>query len=217
MLAKELSETVEFFTPQKGFDVAAYLAENDIQSIHHVARYQWACMALAQRKPRVVVDIACGAGYGSYMLAKALPDATIVGADYDARAVEYARSQYKLPNLSYMTGDLITGTLNGAPLRGIDALISFDTIEHLPHRDLALVRMADALFDDGRLLLSTPSAHVTSVLDPNWEHHEIEYSDADLFSVLSRFFSRILRETWGSPQTISGLNSTPRRLVTRIS
>jgi hypothetical protein len=88
---------------------------------------------------------------------------------------------------------LVTGTLDGEPMRNLEALVSFDTIEHIAHRELALVRMADALKDDGWLLLSTPSAHVQSILEPTWEHHKIEYSDSDLFAVLSRFFGRIIQ------------------------
>ena len=37
-----------------------------------------------------VIDVACGAGYGSYMLAKELPQLYVIGVDYDASAVSQA-------------------------------------------------------------------------------------------------------------------------------
>lgn len=191
MLTKDTSEAVEYYTPNLGFDVSAYIKANDMQGTHHVGRYQWAVLALAEKKPRVVVDIACGAGYGSLMIARGLPDARVIGVDYDARAAEYAKNIYRSPNLFYTQGDITTWKSNGQPMERCDTIVSFDTIEHLPHREIALMRMADALTDDGWLLFSTPCGHQDTQLLPPWEHHKIEYSHVDLFALLSRFFRRV--------------------------
>jgi 2-polyprenyl-3-methyl-5-hydroxy-6-metoxy-1,4-benzoquinol methylase len=192
VVEKNPTETVEFFTPTKGLDVAAYLADGDLQGIHHVGRYQWATLALAQKRPARVLDIACGAGYGSFMLAQALPGAEVIGADYDERALEFARANYRLPNLSFHRGDLVTGILDDESFGRFDAIVSFDTIEHISHRELAFVHLAGALSDDGWMLFSTPARKDGTLLNPDWEHHKIEYSDYNLFKVLAHYFERII-------------------------
>jgi 2-polyprenyl-3-methyl-5-hydroxy-6-metoxy-1,4-benzoquinol methylase len=190
---KHTDETVEYFTPTLGFDVGPYLDIEQKQGIHHVGRYQWACLALAERNPKSVLDIACGAGYGSFMLASALPNASVLGIDYDERAIGYAGTNHTAVNLRYAHGSVVTWIANDALIPAVEAIVSFDTIEHLLHREIALMRMADNLADDGWLLLSTPCGHDETRLNPGWEHHKIEYAHADLYGLLSRFFGRVVQ------------------------
>jgi SAM-dependent methyltransferase len=188
---KDTTETIEFFTPKLGLDIEPYIEAGQKQGIHHLARYHWARLALQPARPRTILDIACGAGYGSYILALAFPDAEIIGADYDARAVNFAKNHYTAPNLSYVQGDIVRW-LNGASALGeYDAITSFDTLEHLLHREIALQNIADHLSRFGVLLLSTPCGHSTSRLNPGWEHHKLEYSYRDLYAFLKRFFANV--------------------------
>jgi cyclopropane fatty-acyl-phospholipid synthase-like methyltransferase len=190
---KDTAETIEFFTPKLGLTVTPYIAANSKQGIHHVGRYQWAANVLKAYNPATVLDIACGAGYGSAMLSTALPDAIVTGGDYDERAVEYARNHYAAPNLAFKQADLVRWTSGENELLGrFDAIVSFDTIEHLLHREIALIKIADNLSDNGALLISTPCAHRSTRLNPGWEHHKIEYSFADLYKFLSRFFTTVI-------------------------
>ena len=101
------------------------------------------------------------------MLAQALPGCTIVGGDYDKRALKYAGKHYQADNLQYQQADIVTwkrkdGTL---PLGKYDVVISFDTIEHLLFRDIAFISLTENMNDDGMLLLSTP-VRTECVFDP---------------------------------------------------
>ena len=193
---KDLDETIEFFAPELGLDVEPYIEKEDIQGIHHLGRYHWAKQVLSSLSPSSVLDIACGMGYGSYILAKDLDRTSVVGADYDPRGVDIARSTYREENLSYVQGNIVTWERSDgsstAPLGVFDAIVSFDTIEHLLHREIALIRMAENLASDGVLLLSTPCGCQMTQLNPGWEHHKIEYSHLDLRNLLSRFFGKVL-------------------------
>jgi len=193
MAVKDIDDSTEFFKPKFGADLFQYLASGEMQGVHHIARYHWAVEALSQRTTGSIIDIACGSGYGSHMIAKRYPTADVLGVDYDPRAIEHARRNYKAANLRYVVGDVTTWTSEDGPLPTSDTIVSFDTIEHLLHRDIALMRMADNLIDDGWLLLATPCGHGQSRLNPAWEHHKCEYSHHDLFALLSRFFSSILQ------------------------
>ena len=193
MLVKDTSETTEFTTPDRGLDVSAYIPDAKRRDIHHVARYQWAALALRGLAPKRVIDIACGAGYGSMMIADAFPDSEVIGVDYDARAIEHAQASYGADNLTYRTGDITSWTSGEKPLGSFDAIVSFDTLEHLLHREIALIRIAEALTDAGWLLFSTPCGRGQNQLNPGWEHHKIEYSHSDLFSLLCRFFGEVVQ------------------------
>lgn len=188
---KNQKETIEYWVPKGGLDVRVYVEHEHKQGIHHLGRYTWAIPVVENRKR--IIDIACGAGYGSKLLADAHPDSEILGVDYDERAIEYARKNYRAPNLRYESGNLVKWeTRKGEPLGEFDCVLSFDTIEHLLHREIALINFAENLKEDGILLLSTPCGKPTNLLNPGWEHHKIEYSFFSLHNLLRRFFGTVL-------------------------
>ena len=193
MVNKNLDETVEFYCPDQGFSVESYIAANDMQGIHDVARYQWASLVVADLKPRRLVDIACGAGYGSHMLAVAAPECEVVGVDYDPRAVEIAAARFSRSNLSYRQGSMVTWRGEGQSLGRCDLIVTFDTIEHLLHREIAMQSICENLRDGGAMILSTPCSFRETRLNPAWEHHKIEFGHADLFKFLSRYFARVVQ------------------------
>ena len=97
----------------------------------------------------------------------------ITGVDYDAGAIEEARTRYALPNLVYRTGDATRWAETIGP-EAFDAIVSFDMIEHVVHREIMMENVVRHLAPDGTLLLSTPCGHLETVLKPVWVHHRIE-------------------------------------------
>lgn len=186
---------LEFFEPRLGLDLAPYIAAEDQQGIHHLGRYHWALQVLEDHEPGRVLDVACGSGYGSFLIAERLSDSQVLGADYDQRAVDYAMSRYARPNLSYGQGNVVTWQLTRSevaePLGTFDAIVSFDTLEHLLHREIALMRIVENLSADGVFLFSTPCTF-SNKLFPDWSHHKIEYGFDDLRNLLGRFFGKVL-------------------------
>ncbi len=84
----------------------------------HIERYEYAASVLGGKK---VLDCACGMGYGTHILSVTC-DAT--GFDIDPEAIALAK-------LKYPTGDYRIGDITLEPLDGFDALVSFETLEHL--------------------------------------------------------------------------------------
>jgi 2-polyprenyl-3-methyl-5-hydroxy-6-metoxy-1,4-benzoquinol methylase len=185
----------EHFSPNLGLELDPYLEREDKQGIHHLSRYHWARLVLQAYRPKSVLDIACGVGYGSYILATGMPQTSVTGVDYDHRAINHANQQYINPNLSYRLGNLVTWKFGpefeSEPMGIYDAVVSFDTIEHLDHREIALIRLTENLSDNGMLLLSTPCGHEETLLYPDQPHHTIEYSYHDLTKLLRRFFQTV--------------------------
>lgn len=89
----------------------------------HVARYEWAAKRINQGR---AIDLACGIGYGTQILAKAGIKAT--GIDIDAEAIAYAEKHYQHKRAAFQQGDAERLT---ADLGKFDAAISFETIEHI--------------------------------------------------------------------------------------
>lgn len=64
---------------------------------------------LGARGGMSILDVGCGSGFSSRLLAKALPDAQVIGFDSDARSLEIARRLQNLEgpqaNLRFEQGD----------------------------------------------------------------------------------------------------------------
>jgi SAM-dependent methyltransferase len=183
----------EHFVPTLGLELAPYLAKGDRTAVHHLLHYDWAVKVVGDLATKnLILDVACGAGYGSYLLARAFPTAQVLGVDYDRTAIQYANKHYSLPNLQFKIGDtLLWQKTIGAT--SFDCIVSFETLEHCKHREIMLENLVAHLNPQGCLLLSTPCGWDENVLHPRWPHHAIEYSSASLYDFLSRYFAQIRR------------------------
>ena len=72
-----------------------------------------------------VLDIACGGGYGSYLMSKNPDVKKITAVDKSEQAIANANAHFKRENIDYVLGS--PETINGA----FDVLVSLETVEHL--------------------------------------------------------------------------------------
>jgi 2-polyprenyl-3-methyl-5-hydroxy-6-metoxy-1,4-benzoquinol methylase len=93
----------------------------------HQAVYEWIAARVAGER---VIDMACGEGYGSNVLAASA--ASVVGVDANPEAYEHARLRYRRPNLRFER-DLVESFAEPA-----DAVVFLQTIEHLQDPDAVL-------------------------------------------------------------------------------
>lgn len=117
----------------------------------HLCRYN---MVVDLVKGKVVLDAACGSGYGSNELAK---NATkVVGMDISEEAVAYAKEKYHRDNLEYIVGSVETLPFEN---QSIDVVVSFETIEHVNEdiQNAFLKEIKRVLKPDGYLIMSTPN------------------------------------------------------------
>lgn len=66
-----------------------------------------------------IADMGSGSGSGTYDLARLYENLTLVGVDINPVTVEYSRNHYKLPNLSFETGDIAEKVFENESLDGI--------------------------------------------------------------------------------------------------
>lgn len=90
----------------------------------HVARYEFAAKRLAARSR--VIDLACGIGYGSALLADA--GHSVIGMDRSEEAIAYGREHYARTDLELKVRDVSKLRLER---NSSGAAVCFETIEHL--------------------------------------------------------------------------------------
>src|SRR5437667_6554941 len=93
----------------------------------HLAVYEWIAARVGGLR---VLDMACGEGYGSALLATTA--AAVVGVDANPEAHEHARLRYRAPNLRFERALLETFS------EPAGAVVLLQTIEHLDQPALAL-------------------------------------------------------------------------------
>jgi SAM-dependent methyltransferase len=112
----------------------------------HLVVYEWIA---ARTRGLRMIDMACGEGYGSNVLAR--DAASVVGVDANPEAHEHARRRYRQTNLRFAR-DLIETF--SAPA---DAVVFLQTIEHLQDPGAALEHFRGLVGEGGTVYLSTPN------------------------------------------------------------
>lgn len=150
-------------------------------TIEHLHRY-----AIAQQlvEGKIVLDIACGEGYGSNLLANRAEKVT--GVDISNEVIINARLTYKKPNLQFFQGstDKIpceTGT--------IDVVVSFETIEHHDKHETMMEEIRRVLKPDGILIISSPDKKYYSII-PNYNNpfHVKELFEVEFKELVKKYF-----------------------------
>ena len=146
----------------------------------HLVVYEWIRRQVGGLR---VIDMACGEGYGSDVLARSA--ASVVGVDANPEAHEHAKARYTRPGLRFER-DMIQ--LFAEPA---DAVVFLQTIEHVQDPDELLEhfkRISDAAY------ISTPN--VLTLAPPGAERsgnpwHVYEYRAEEFRALLERHFSSV--------------------------
>jgi SAM-dependent methyltransferase len=112
----------------------------------HLVVYEWIAERIGDRR---VVDLACGEGYGSALLARRA--ASVVGVDANPEAFEHARLKYSAPNLSFERNmiELWQGD--------VDCVVFLQTIEHVQDPDAMLEHVRELIGPGGVAYVTTPN------------------------------------------------------------
>jgi SAM-dependent methyltransferase len=153
----------------------------------HLAVYGWIATRVAGLR---VVDMACGEGYGSDLLAGSA--ASVVGVDANPEAHEHARLRYARPNLRFER-DLVESFAEPC-----DAVVFLQTIEHVEDPGAILEHFKSMLGAQGVAYVSTPN--LLTLAPPGAEKsdnpwHVREYRAAEFRALCEAHFPRV--ETLG--------------------
>ena len=164
----------------------------------HLARYRFAAEFV---RGKLVVDCACGEGFGARMLADS--GARRVDAfDASREAIARASAHRRRPGLRFCVADALSLPLAD---QSVDVYVSFETIEHLQQDESYLTEVVRVLASDGLFLCSTPNRAVTNPgatrHDRPWNRwHVREYARDELEQRLRGCFVQV---AWHGQHPIS--------------
>jgi len=131
-----------------------------------------------------VLDIGCGTGYGSKILAERAKH--VLAIDYDRDAIAYCRTHFGGANLEFRQGEVTKLDSNDE----FDVAVSFQVIEHMRDTDDFVQRMKQVVKHGGIILITTPN--VKTLPPRQGEHNPFHFSEMNyeqFTSLLSRHFS----------------------------
>ena len=127
--------------------------------VDHLHRY---ALTLNFIKNKIVIDIACGEGYGSNLMSKYALKVT--GVDISEEAVLHAAKKYESNNLD------------------------FETLEHHDKHKEMMTEVKRVLKKDGVFIISTPEKENYQKVDPNNIFHVKELNLQEFHELISEYF-----------------------------
>lgn len=150
--------------------------------VEHLHRY---AMAAEYVKDKIVLDIACGEGYGSSLLSKNA--SAVTGIDIDSKTVSDASKKYSKSNLKF-----IQGKVEDIPASDnwFDVVVCFETLEHSDEHEKIFSEIKRVLKPGGLLIISTPEKkYYTDLPGSQNSFHLKEVYEDEFIKLLAGHFS----------------------------
>lgn len=158
------------------------------ESAHsHLQRYLFARDHVSGR----ILDVACGVGYGSYILCTG--GNVVVGVDVSDEAIAEAKAQHSRPNGTFHLGPLAALPTDTSLF---DSAVSLETIEHVPDPRAFLHEVSTRLKPGATFVISAPNVFQHTRGNPPVpnHYHLCEPSYEELHSWLAADFTVV--EEW---------------------
>jgi 2-polyprenyl-3-methyl-5-hydroxy-6-metoxy-1,4-benzoquinol methylase len=128
-------------------------SSHELIASEHRHRYEFAA---ALCRDRSVLDLCCGSGYGSEILATSARE--VVGVDNDVATIDMAQATLgRTPEVSFEVADAVAYLRQGARGR-FEVIVCFEGLEHLRELDDALTLLREHAEAGSRLVLSVPNS-----------------------------------------------------------
>ena len=143
-------------------------------------RYRWAARRC---RGKAVLDIPCGMGWGTSILARAKPQ-RLVGIDYSTEAIADANQRYGR-TAEFKIGDMRHIDF---PSELFDTVVCLEGIEHITfqHAPIFLAEVSRVLKSGGELLLSSPYPKTSNHSGNQFHLHE--YRPEEMRALLEKYF-----------------------------
>jgi len=164
-------------------------------------RIEYEAAATVLTKDMLVLDCACGVGYGSDILRRSA--GAVIGVDVSDKAIAYAKEKYRAENLAFIASDARSLPFDDA---SFDTVMSIETVEHFPDADKFIAEIHRVLRPGGLLFMTTPNGEQHPILHDG--HHHKHYRKKEL--------SRLIRKKFQHFVIVSnGMNGICWRVIAR--
>jgi SAM-dependent methyltransferase len=156
-------------------------AELDGIRSDHLARYQYVTDRLS--KDSVVIDVGCGIGYGSNIMAQNA--ASVYSIDIDEESIAYAKKNWSRKNIIFDNKDILRANLRDS-ISPVDVVTAFEVVEHVVCDEGIFSAARSILKPGGMLYISVPNEEVvphTVLLNP---HHIKHYHLDEISGLLTK-------------------------------
>lgn len=169
-------------------DAPSYSVQSAIQ------KYTFASKFISNK---IILDIACGIGYGANIMKNSEFSAFIVAGDNYLPGLHYGKTVYS-KEINFCNVDILH-----LPFRDsfFDVIVSFETLEHLKDLERYLKELKRILKNGGILICSTPNRNFTQRVGIKNEFHIREYTHDELLELLNPHFKNI--KSYGQLETAS--------------
>lgn len=150
----------------------------------HLSRYLFARPLV---EGRCALDVGCGTGYGTAVLAQTARK--VLALDVSAESVAFSRTSYPARNVEFLVADCRQIPLGS---QTIDTAVCFEVIEHLAEQETLLEEIRRVLRPDGLLAISTPNrTYYTEERKEVNPFHVREFNYDGFLLLLKRFFAYV--------------------------
>jgi SAM-dependent methyltransferase len=163
----------------------------ELLELEHRGRYDLAGSICAGKN---VLDVGCGTGYGTALLAQYAR--SVVGIDAAVEAIEFAKENFLRDNLRFEVLDITSSEaenrLHEISRHKFDVVVCFELIEHLSSPVSLLDLVKTVLRPGGRFIVSTPnSARPHRFTERENPYHVVEYEREGLRGLLGGRFKHV--------------------------
>jgi 2-polyprenyl-3-methyl-5-hydroxy-6-metoxy-1,4-benzoquinol methylase len=149
----------------------------------HLKRYEF---AKTYMKGKLILDVACGVGYGTRYLSDA--GNRVIGVEIDSESIRYAQKRYSSSGQPlFVQSD---ATILGINSDTFDVICSFETIEHMRDVDGYLKEIKRVLKPSGLFIVSTPMVSESNI-NPENPFHNQEWNPTDFQHLLTQYFGDV--------------------------
>jgi len=160
-------------------DSKSKLSKNNL--LEHLARYN----LVKGEKDFTILDIGCGTGHGSNLLARNFK--RVYGVDISQEAIDYAKKNWQKGNIKFIVG---SGTEIPFSKNTFDIAVAFEVFEHIKNWKKFLSELKRVIKRNGLIYISTPNKDVYSpgTKRPINPHHFFEMTEKQFRKALGSYF-----------------------------
>jgi len=172
-----LESTGERFIPSND---SGEIAVEHLQRYHSIMQYV---------KGKVVLDVACGEGYGTHLISQQAKQ--VVGVDISSECIDHSKNKYNKKNIEFKVGSIADLPIVD---NSIDVIVSFETIEHVTYKlqKEFIKESKRVLKNDGVMIISTPNKAIyTDKYNQTNSHHIKEFYEEEFVEFLKSEYEKI--------------------------